>query len=77
VADERPPVVPDDREPPMAESGHQPMDVGGHGPLRVALVTRVALGLVAVAIAAQVRADDGELTGQPGRDRVPEGVGRG
>jgi hypothetical protein len=74
VADERPPVVPDDRESPMAEGGHQPMDVGSHGPLRVALVTRIALGLVAIAIAAQVRADDGELTGQPGRDRMPAGV---
>ena len=47
-------------------AGHQPMDVGGHGPLGVALVIRVALGLVAVAVAAQVGADDGELAGQPG-----------
>jgi len=66
VADEPAPVVPDDREPPVAEAGHQPMDVGGHGPLGVALVIRVALGLVAVAVAAQVGADDGELAGQPG-----------
>ena len=34
-----------------------------------------ALGLAAVAVAAQVGADDGEVSGQAGRDLVPHGMG--
>ena len=68
-------VVADHREALEAERAHHLDLVGRHRALGVRRVIRRARGLVAVAVAAQVGRDDGELARQHRRHAVPHRVG--
>src|SRR5262249_52561934 len=69
VADAAAAIVPGDGEAVVAESRHERDEVGGHGALRA-----VAGGAGAVAVAREIRHDDGEARREPRRDRVPGGA---
>ncbi|GAB3957359.1 hypothetical protein GCM10027614_72640 [Micromonospora vulcania] len=72
--DQGAPVVPGQREALVAERTGQRHDVGGHRALGVPGAVGVD-GLVAVAVPAQVGADDRVVGGQVGRDVPPHEVG--
>jgi DNA repair protein RecN (Recombination protein N) len=61
-------VVPDDGEGVVAEPGHQLGDVARDRALRVRRVVRLLGRVGRLAVAAQVRTDDGELLGEQRRD---------
>ena len=64
-------VVPDQREAVVAERPHRCHLVGGHRALGVVAVALAPRRFLGVAVAAQVRRDDGEALGQPRRDPAP------
>ena len=68
-------VMPGDGEALEAEMAHEGDLVARHRPLRIGLVIRRRRRLGAVAIAAQIRRDHGEIPRQPRRDLVPHDVG--
>ena len=70
-------VMPGDGEALEAELAHEGDLVARHGPLGIGLVIGRRRRLGAVAIAAQIRRDHGEVPRQPGRDSVPHDMGLG
>ncbi len=66
-----------DQEALMAEQRHHLRHVERHGALGIGEVLGVGQRLVAVAIAAQIGADEGEAVLQPLRQLVPEHMGLG
>ena len=65
-------IVADDGEAIETEVLHHFDLIQRHGALRVIGVVRSALGLAAVAVAAQVGRDDRVFLGELGRDPVPD-----
>jgi hypothetical protein len=74
MGDARAAVMPGEEEAGMAEVLHQRHDVGCHCPLGVGRMVRRDRGLGGEAVASEVRADDGEMAGESGRDLVPHPV---
>jgi hypothetical protein len=70
------PVVAGDHEAVVSQLVHQLEVVLAHGAEAVAGVVRPAVGLGAVAVAAQVRRDQREMPGQVGRHLVPADMGQ-
>ena len=67
-------VVPDHRVPPVPEFGHEGVLVGGHGAEGVARVVLPGRRPRGVAVAPEVRGDDGVGLGQGGGHAVPHHV---
>src|SRR5262245_42904076 len=58
----------------MAERRHEGDEVGGHRSLAVVSVLGVGAAALALAVAGQIRNDDGEVSGEERRDLVPGDV---
>src|SRR5512145_357555 len=71
VRDARAAIVAEHREALEAEMLHDLDLIEGHRALRIEVVLAVALDLAAVAVAAQIRDDDGVIARKLARDRGP------
>ncbi|CAN5749782.1 hypothetical protein BH20ACT23_BH20ACT23_19380 [soil metagenome] len=74
VGDAAASVVAGNKEALETQSGHQPDLIQGHRPLRIWLVIGSGVRFRAVAVAAEVGRDDGEMVGQSGSEPVPHDV---
>jgi hypothetical protein len=74
VCDPAAAIVAGQQEARKAEPAHHRGLVGRHRTLRITVAARAAIGLVGIAVPAQIGAHDRVPLGEPGSDRVPHRV---